>query len=399
MEKAYSKVNDWDAMIERKNTHSIKWDGVEPFVGKPNLLPLWVADMDFLSPQGVVEGLTERAAHGVYGYTMDSPEAANAFIQWVDKRHQLKVDPKWLVKSPGVVTAIGLAIQAFTEVGDGIVIQPPVYPPFAEMVEHNDRRLIRNPLKMKDQQAEMDLEGLEDLLISHKPKMMILCNPHNPLGRVWEKEVLEKVLSLCEAHQVILFSDEIHCDLVFKGSKFTSILALREEPSPWMISAMAPSKTFNIAGLFYSLMLIPDRGRRRQLRKVMNRLHLTAVNCFNELAAERAYTDGEGWLEELLPYLEENYSVLCDFVAQKMPEVRVAKMQGTYLAWMDFSPWFNSGDALKTFMLEEAKVAVNDGRTFGQEGEGFIRFNFGCPRSQMLMGLEQIFEARNKGVK
>lgn len=399
MEKVYSKVTDWDAIIERNNTHSVKWDGVEPYVGKPDLAPFWVADMDFLSPQLVIEGLTERARHGVYGYTMDNAGAENAFIQWAEKRYDLKVNRKWLVKSPGVVTAIGLAIQAFTQIGDGIVIQPPVYPPFAEMVKNNDRQLIKNPLIMKDQQAEMDLEGLENLFISHKPKMMILCNPHNPLGRVWEKEVLEKVLALCEAHEVLLFSDEIHCDLVFKGSKFTSALSLKEEPSPWVISAMAPSKTFNIAGLFYSLILIPDRGRRRQFRGVMNRLHLTAVNCFNELAAEKAYESGVEWLEELLPYLEENYKALRDFVAQKMPEVRVTKMQGTYLAWMDFRSWFDSGEALKTFMLEEAKVAVNDGRTFGDEGEGFIRFNFGCPRSQMLMGLERIFEARSRAIK
>ncbi len=384
---------NWDESIERRNTHSIKWDGVGAFVGKSGLLPFWVADMDFLSPKSVVEGLTERAKHGVYGYTMDSDPAERAFSNWVLKRHGVAVQRKWIVKSPGVVTAIGLAIQSFTQPGDGIVIQPPVYPPFAEMVEVNERHLIKNPLVIKDNQAEMDLVHLEHLFKTEKPKMMILCNPHNPLGRVWERETIEKIVQLCEAHEVLLFSDEIHCDLVFKDSVFTSALALGEAPSPWVISAMAPSKTFNIAGLFYSLILIPDRDRRRQFRNVMNRLHMNAVNCFNELAAQKAYEEGEAWLEELLPYLEENYKVLCDFIAEQMPEVGILKMQGTYLAWLDFRAWFNTGEELKTFMIEDANIAVNDGRTFGEEGEGYIRFNFGCPRNQMVEGLEQILVA------
>lgn len=392
-------MNNWDETVERRNTYSIKWDAVNTFVGKAGLLPFWVADMDFLSPKSVIEGLTERAKHGVYGYTMDSEAAESAFLNWVLRRHQLKIHRKWLVKSPGVVTAIGLAIQAFTQEGDGIVIQPPVYPPFAEMVEINERRLIKNPLVMKDNQAEMDLVHLENLFIAEKPKMIIFCNPHNPLGRVWERETIEKMVQLCEAHEVLLFSDEIHCDLVFKGSVFTSALSVGETPSPWVISAMAPSKTFNIAGLFYSLILIPDRGRRKQFRNVMNRLHLYGINCFNELAAQKAYEEGEGWLEELLPYLEENYRLLCDFVAEKMPEVSVTKMQGTYLAWLDFRAWHKEGEALKTFMIEGANVAVNDGRTFGEEGEGYIRFNFGCPRHQMIQGLEQILEARAREEK
>ncbi len=389
-------MHNWDENIERRGTDNIKWDGVEAFVGKAGLLPFWVADMDFYSPEVVVESLTNRAKHGVFGYTMDSESAEMAFANWVLKRQGLTVQKNWVVKSPGVVTAIGLAIQSFTTVGDGIVIQPPVYPPFAEMTLINERRLIKNPLKMIENQAEMDLEHLEMLFKTEKPKMMILCNPHNPVGRVWEREVIEKVVKLCEIYEVLLFSDEIHCDLLFKDAAFTSALSVSEKESPWVISAMAPSKTFNIAGLYYSLILIPNRERRKQFRNVMNRLHMNAVNCFNELAAYKAYDGGEEWLQNLMPYLEENYKTLCEFVKEKMPGVSVAKMQGTYLAWLDFRAWFEDGDQLKDFMIKGANIAVNDGRTFGEEGQGFVRFNFGCPKNQMLAGLEQIVEAKRE---
>lgn len=387
---------NWDQHTPRSGTHSIKWDATEAFIGKAGLRPFWVADMDFVSPPEVVKVLTDRGRHGVFGYTSDDPEALEAFAAWTKRRHRLEVDSKWIVRSPGVVTAIGLALQAFTQPGDGVVIQPPVYPQFAEMTQVNDRRLLNNPLRLIDGRAEMDFEHLEGLFAAEKPKMMILCNPHNPLGRVWPKADIQRVAKLCAAYEVFLFSDEIHSDLLFEGKTFHSALAVEGIPEKWIMSAMAPSKTFNIAGLFYSMILIPDEERRKAFKAVMDRLHLFPVNCFNEAAAKAAYQHGDEWLDDLMAYLEGNYHALRDYLEVHMPEIKVCQMEGTYLAWLDFRAWFDTGYGLKRFMIDEAGLAVNDGRAFGAEGEGFIRFNFGCPRAEMLEALEQIRQARAK---
>lgn len=386
---------NWNEVIERKGTNSIKWDAMETFIGKKELLPFWVADMDFLSPDPVIQALRQRADHGVFGYTADDQGAMQAFTTWVQKRHGLAVDPAWVVKTPGIVTAIGLALQAFTEPGDGVVIQPPVYPQFAEMTQINGRKLLNNPLIQVDDQYEIDFDHLEQLFVSEKPQMMIFCNPHNPVGRVWEETVVKRLVKLCAKHQVFLFSDEIHSDMTFKNHKFHSALQYAGTESAWVMGAMAPSKTFNIAGLFYSVIMIPDEARRKAFQGVIDRLHLFPVNCFNETAAKAAYSEGEAWLDGLMAYLEENYEVLKAFVAEKMPGVKLCKMQGTYLAWLDFSAYFESGYALKRFMIDQAGLAVNDGRAFGAEGDGFIRFNFGCPRAAMMTGLTQIAQALN----
>lgn len=386
--------SSWDQIVRRKDTHSIKWDAMGPFIGKSDLMPFWVADMDFKSPDSVVKALSNRAEHGVFGYTYDDSDALDAFASWCSQRHELKVLTEWIVRSPGVVTAIGLALQSFTNEGDGIVIQPPVYPQFAEMITVNDRKILNNPLKIVDDFAEMDLVHLEELFKAERPKMMIFCNPHNPVGRVWPRETVQAVVNLCIAYEVYLFSDEIHCDLLFSGKKFHSALDAEGGESRWVMAAMAPSKTFNIAGLFYSMILIPDEEQRKTFKKVMDRLHLFPVNCFNETAAKAAYSGGEQWLDDLLVYLEGNYQCLSEILAEKMPEVRLCKMEGTYLAWLDFREWFHKGYPLKRFMIDQAGVAVNDGRAFGSEGEGFVRFNFGCPRAVMLEGLGKIYEAR-----
>lgn len=389
-----AKLQQWDTIIERRNSHAIKWDAMENFIGKADLKPFWVADMDFKSPPEVIEALENRAKHGVFGYTYEDPEAIETFGTWVARRHKLKISSDWVMRSPGVVTGIGLAIQAFTKPGDGVVIQPPVYAPFSEMTLANERRLILNPIEIVDDYAQMNLVHLEQLFKEEQPKMMIFCNPHNPLGRVWDQETVQKLVALCIAYEVFLFSDEIHSDLLFKNINFHSAMSVLGGDSQWVMSAMAPSKTFNIAGLSYSLLIIPNEERRKTLKKVMDQLHLSVVNCFNEGAAKVAYSSGEAWLDSLMPYLEENYRCLCEFVAKKMPEVRICKMEGTYLAWLDFRAWYENGHALKQFMIHEAGVALSDGRAFGAEGKGFVRFNFGCPRAVMLDGLESILAAR-----
>ena len=386
-------MTNWNEIIQRNGTNSIKWDAMETFIGKKDLLPYWVADMDFLSPEPVIKALEQRAQHGVFGYTSDDRGALEAFTNWVQKRHGLAVEPSWIVKTPGIVTAIGLALQAFTAPGDGVVIQPPVYPQFSEMTQVNGRKLLNNPLLLVEGRYEIDFEHLESLFKLEKPKMMIFCNPHNPVGRVWEESVVARLVKLCAAHQVFLFSDEIHSDMTFKNNPFHSALKHDGADSEWLMAAMAPSKTFNIAGLFYSMIIIPDETRRKAFQGVIDRLHLFPVNCFNETAAKAAYSEGEAWLNGLMAYLEDNYACLKTFIAEKMPEVKLCEMQGTYLAWLDFRAYFENGYALKRFMIDQAGVAVNDGRAFGAEGDGFVRFNFGCPRTVMLTGLTQIEEA------
>ncbi len=414
-----TKTMQWDSQVERRGSHAIKWDAMEQFVGAKDLAPFWVADMDFESAEAIVEALTQRAKHGVYGYTGDDEGALEAFVKWMAKRHETHVEKQWIKKSPGMVTAIGLSIQAFTNPGDGIVIQTPVYPQFIEMIQVNERRLIENPIAFEKGRAQIDFEDLAHKFKSEKPKMMILCSPHNPLGRVWSQADLLKILALCVQHEVLLFADEIHADLTFSGVTFHSVLgayqkalaAFRREEAPleavledetrvyrYLVSATAPSKTFNIAGLFYSLVYTPSEENRLALQKKMDSIHLTAVNCFNETAAKVAYEKGEAWLEELLPYLEGNYEALVKVISEVLPEVKVAPMEGTYLAWLDFRALIPNGYELKRFMIDQAKVAVNDGRAFGNGGEGFVRFNFGCPRHLIQEGIIQIAEAwRRRG--
>lgn len=385
---------NFDQVIERKGTQSIKWDAMKPFIGKEDLMPFWVADMDFTSPKAVIEALKQRAEHGVFGYNLDNKEALEAFVQWVDRRHNATVDPSWVVRSPGVVTAIGLAIQALTSAEDGILILPPVYPQFIEMVEFNQRRLLYAPLIFDaDNRPFLDFETIETILRTEKPKMLIFCSPHNPLGRIWSEDEIHRLSELCRHNGTIFFSDEIHCDLLFPGKAFYSALKETQSGLEHIVVAMAPSKTFNIAGLGYALVIMPNEAHRKAFKGVMDKLHLSVVDCFNEVAAKAAYLSGDEWLDSLMVYLSESYSRLVEICAAQMPKVKVTPMEATYLAWLDFRAYFEDPEALKTFMIEKAGLALNDGRAFGPGGGGFVRFNFGCPREVMEKGLHALAEA------
>lgn len=387
----------WDERVDRRGTQSVKWDALKTFIGADGLMPFWVADTDFLSPKAVIEVLTERAAHGVFGYTADDGMALDAYLNWVSKRHGVSPEKEWLTRTPGVVTAIGIAIQAFTQKGDGVVITPPVYPQFLEMVQINERQLWHAPLLMdSDGRPYMDFEAIETLFKNEHPKMMIFCSPHNPLGRIWSPEEVMRLCELCVTYDVLLFSDEIHCDLLFPDRSFYSALHLPTAIASRLIVAMAPSKTFNIAGLGYALVAIPDPTLRKAFRGIMNGLHISATDCFNEAAAKAAYEHGGPWLDSLMIYLEQNYRQLADFIRAELPKVKVCPMDATYLAWLDFNAYFETPEALKVFMIEEAGIAVNDGRAFGPGGEGFVRFNFGCSTEAMLEGLNAIHSAMQR---
>lgn len=391
---------DFDQVIERKGTQSIKWDAMKPFIGKEDLMPFWVADMDFTSPKAVVDALKARAEHGVFGYNLDDKSAVEAFVHWADRRHGVSIDPSWVVRSPGVVTAIGLAIQALTTEADSILILPPVYPQFIEMVEFNRRKLFYAPLSFdSDNRPFMDFEVIATILKQEKPKMLIFCSPHNPLGRIWSAQEVHQLSELCRESGTLFFSDEIHCDLLFPGKTFYSALNETQGGLDHILVAMAPSKTFNIAGLGYALVILPNEAHRKAFKGVMDKLHLSVVDCFNEGAAKAAYQSGDEWLDGLMAYLSGNYARLVDICAEQMPRVKVTPMEATYLAWLDFSAYFEDPEALKSFMLEEAGLALNDGRAFGPGGAGCMRFNFGCPKEVMEKGLYTLAEAlRNHSV-
>ncbi len=379
----------FDQIIDRtKNsgTFSMKWQGYqEQYAGYhidvETALPMWVADMDFPCPKEVVETVVKRAQHGIYGYT--SPECTREFLaaaaDWMRRRQGWVPDEEDMIFSPGVVPAIYTAVQAFTNPGDGVIVQSPVYYPFMRAVEQNQRRGVFNQLRRRGGGYEMDMDGLERLASAPENKLLILSNPHNPVGRVWSRENLDQVLKICRAYNVLLFSDEIHCDLTFPGTVFTSLGAVCGPGDP-VIIAQAPSKTFNLAGLQASALVIPNRSARQVMvdRYLMNKL--PGSSAFGALAGTAAYRFGEPYLEELLPYLKDNM----EYAAKELNAVGPMRMEvpsATYLAWIGFPGLKLPEKDVYRLILEKAGVVGDLGNWFGPGGERFIRLNLACPRS------------------
>jgi cystathionine beta-lyase len=381
-------------VIERKNTASWKWDELEKVFGTTDMLPMWIADMDFAAPPAVVEAVKVRAEHGIYGYATFTHSFYASIIGWMKRRHQWKIEEEWISITPGVVPAISIAVQAFTEPGDGIVIQPPVYPPFFRCVKANNRQLIENPLKFENGKYQIDFEDLERKL-SPAVKILLLCNPHNPVGRVWSHDELGRLTQLCLKHKLLILSDEIHGDLIFQGYKHIPVAALGPEVAASTITFTAPSKTFNLAGLYTSATIISNPKLRRKFNALLEVLSVGEGNVFGIAACEAAYNHGEQWLGDLLAYLGGNADYLQHFLADKVPQIKMVKPESTYLAWLDFREFGLSGAELKDFLVRQAKVGLNDGLTFGKKGEGFARLNFGCPRSLLQEGLQRIEAAVN----
>lgn len=393
-ERNLSVKYDFDKHIERKNTNSVKWDGMDEVFGTKDVLPMWVADMDFLSPPKVIEAIEKRAKHGVYGYTLKNEAFYGSFIKWVEKRHGWKVNREWIVATPGIVSAIALAILTFTDLGDEIVLQPPVYYPFFRMVKGLGRKIIYNPLKIEDGCYTMDFKDLEKKM-SNKIRMLLLCNPQNPTGRVFTEEELEKIGDICKKNGIIIASDEIHADIVYKGYKHIPIASLKTF-SENTITFMSPSKTFNIAGLNTAMAIIPNEKMLKEFSVTLESMGLGIGNVFGLTASQSAYENGEEWLEELLNYLKENLEFLKDFVCKHIPQIKVIEPQGTYLVWLDFNFLKMSDRELSEFILEKAKVALDDGYIFGPGGSGFQRINIATPRSILREGLERIERAVKK---
>ena len=380
---------DFDRIIDRRATESIKWQQY----GK-EALPMWVADMDFAAPEPVIAALRARVEHGVFGYEAHPAALVEAIVARLQQLYGWTVAPEAILFLPGVVTAFNLAAQAFLDPGDGLLIQTPVYPPIlyaagtANAATHA-MELTRNA----DGRYSVD-DDLFARTITERTRMFLLCNPHNPVGRVFCEDELVRMAELCLRHNLLICSDEIHCDLLFTGYRHLPIAALAPEIAARTITLMAPSKTFNIAGLHCSFAIIPD-GELRERYKAARRGIVDSVNLLGYTAALAAYQEGQPWLEALLRYLETNRDFVVAFVERHMPGVTVASPEGTYLAWLDCRSAGIPGNA-HTFFLKEARVAVNDGATFGPGGEGFVRLNFGCPRALLEEGLEQMRVALNR---
>jgi cystathionine beta-lyase len=382
-------TEEFDRVIDRRGTASLKWDYSRRFTGLEALLPLWVADMDFPSPPEVLQALRRRVEHGIFGYTLEPESYFQAAMDWVQHRHGWRIQREWLLPAPGVVPAINLAILAFSKPGEEVVIQPPVYYPFAQSISRNGRVVAENPLNLEGRRYSMDFAQLERL-IGPRTRLAILCSPHNPVGRVWERDELARLADICLRGGLILLSDEIHCDLVLPGFRHLPTASLSEELAASTVTFLSATKTFNLAGLGGSLAVIPNPELRRRFQKTKESLWTEVANALSTIASEAAWRHGEPWLERLLAYIESNYEFLVRFLEERLPKARVMPLEGTYLAWIDFSALGLRDAQLKARILERAGIWLDEGPLFGTGGQGFQRLNLACPRATLREGLERL---------
>ncbi|WP_077624985.1 MalY/PatB family protein [Sediminibacillus massiliensis] len=386
--------NTFEETIQRTGTRSVKWDLLSSIYGSNDVLPMWVADMDLAVPEPVKEALVERAQHGIFGYTFTDQLINKSVTEWLKKRHQWDIKQSWILYSPGVISSLHMAVQALTEPGDRIMIQTPVYPPFYDLVNLHDRKLVKNPLRLQDDRYTMDFDHFESEL-QKGVKAFILCNPHNPVGRVWTKDELEKVAELCLKHDALIFSDEIHADLIYPGHKHIPIASLSEEINQQTITCMSPTKSFNLAGLQVSYLVTPDNKKRDAINHQFKKQGVHILNTMGITAVEAAYNEGEQWLDNLIQLLDKNKK-LVESSFKDIPEIQVIPAEGTYLIWLDCRSMQMEHGALKKFMQEQAKVGLNDGVSFGEEGSGFMRMNIACPTVTVKEGIDRILLAVKK---
>ena len=383
----------FDKVIPRAGTSSLKYDARNAVFGQSDVIPLWVADMDFAVPAAVQRALTERAAHPVYGYTVYPDALCESLLHWLAVRHGWTVPREWIIFCPGVVPSLHAAILAFTQPGDSVIVQPPVYAPFLSAAETTGRKTVLNPLKFADGQYRFDLEDFERCAAAGA-RLLLLCSPHNPVGRVWQAQELQALLQICARHDITVVSDEIHADLVYPGVRHTPLATLAQDRVK-VITAVAPSKTFNIPGLGLSALIVPDAKDRAAINRAFDTLHVSASNPFSIVAFEAAYREGAAWLEALLDYLAGTRDFVREFLLQHLPQIRLIEPQGTYLLWLDCRGMAMDDHQLKQFFVQEAGVGLSPGVLFGTPGSGFMRMNIGAPRSVIRQALEQIANAAN----
>ena len=383
---------NFDEPAGREGTDCIKYDRREETFGVKDLIPMWVADMDFNTPDFVVESLQKRLEHHIYGYSFRSSEYFQSMISWIKTRHNWTVEKEWISFSPGIVPALNFCTLAFTQAGDNIIVQPPVYFPFFSAAESHGRNLIYNRLTESEGKWNMDYNSLI-AGIDSKTKMIIISNPHNPVGRVWTPEELNNLADICLKNNILIISDEIHCDLVLPGFTHTPMASLSEKIAENTVTLIAPSKTFNLAGLSTSSVIIKNPVLRKSFNRIVDNLHVGNGNIFGNTASIAAYTNGHKWLDALLDYIDNNIEFVKDYCGKMIPEIIPVQPEATYMIWLDCRRFGMSGKDLQNFFVHKAGVGMNEGSTFGPGGEGFMRMNIGTTHQTVMKAMEQIERA------
>lgn len=384
---------NFDEAIDRCNTGSLKWDFCEKYLDADDVLPMWVADMDFQAPAPVIEAVKERAEHGIYGYAEESRSFYEAAASWLQQRHNWPVKTDWLQFCPGIVPAVHLLVQTFTHPGDQVIVQTPVYYPFFGAITTAGCHILNNPLKLENGRYLMDFDDLEKK--ANQAKLLILCSPHNPGGILWSRDDLLRLGDICLKNNLLVISDEIHADLVLYKQKHWPFASLSEELAMNSITTVAPSKTFNLAGLQASYVITPNPDLATAYKSALEKAAIARPNLFAIAASEAAYNHGEEWLDQMLVYLEETHRFVENFIEKEIPKLSIIKAQASYLAWIDCRQLGFTPEELKDFMLKEAGLGLNQGYIFGEGGEGFVRMNLGCPRALVARALEKLKHAVN----
>lgn len=387
---------DFDTVPNRRGTNCFKYDFAREMGMPEDVLPLWVADMDFPTAPAVLERLHALAEHGIFGYTGVKDAYFSAVHNWYAQRFSWETQRSWLVTTPGVVFAIAIAIRAFTQKGDAILIQQPVYYPFANKVTENDRQLVVNPLVLKNGRYEMDFADMERKSVDYHVKMLLLCSPHNPVGRVWTKEELLRVGEICQKHGVLVVSDEIHADFTYAGHTHRVFASVKSEFADFTITCTAPSKTFNLAGLQNSNIFIPNRQLRHAYKKELSACGCGGTNCMGMAACQAAYEAGADWLEQLKQYLAGNLAYIRQFLREKLPDIALIEPEGTYLVWLDLRKLGLTEQQQRQLIVQDAKLWLDTGTLFGQGGEGFERINIACPRTTIEQAMQRLEHAVHK---
>lgn len=375
---------DFDKTIDRRATNSYKWDSAPEGV-----LPMWVADMDFRTAPAIIDALQKRVAHGIFGYTRVPDAYYDAVTSWFSRRHGWDIDREWIIYTSGVVPAVSAVIKALTVPGDKVIVQTPVYNCFFSSIRNNGCEIVSNPLRRTADTYEMDFDALERCATDPRAKVMLLCNPHNPAGRVWTLDELTRLGNICLRNGVTVVADEIHCELVYQGFKYTPFASLSDAFLHRSVTCVSPSKAFNIAGLQIANIVAFDNDLRSRIDKAININEVCDVNPFGVAATIAAYNEGEEWLNQLVDYLHGNYEAMAEFCRRELPEFPITRLEGTYLVWMDCSSLGMPSDALEHALLDDARLWLNAGTMYGAEGEGYMRWNIACPRSVMLDGLNR----------
>ena len=384
---------DFSQVIERNNTLSIKYDFAKERKKPSGLLSLWVADMDFPVAQEIKDALIERCNHGIFGYSEVKTPYYEVIAKWYQEKFNWPTKKQWLVKTPGVVAAIANAIRAFTNIGDAVLIQKPVYYPFFLTIEDNQRKVVNNSLVYKNGRYEMDFVDFEEKIISHKVKLFVLCSPHNPVGRVWNKEELLKIGDICLKHKVIVVADEIHADFVYQGHQHQVFANLKTDYQEITVTCTAPSKTFNIAGLQVSNIFIANENLRKKFKQELKKTANADINVMGLIACQAAYSQGEDWLRQVKIYIAENLEYVKTFLRDNLPQVKLVEPEGTYLLWLDFRELNLTEEELEDLIINKAKLWLDGGTMFGTEGVGFQRINIACPQKILIQAFTQLKEA------